>query len=112
MTQTPVTRQITAVRTAVSVVARHPRSRTLAGAIMATIGVLVILSEVGLHIYSAITHTKYEIDHIVLLAGALLGFWGFYWIDGKSAAGAVAVIRGGRRSTDAPVVIGKSEEKP
>jgi hypothetical protein len=105
----PITRTVTGVRVAV----RQPRTRTIAGSVMATIGVLVILTEIGLHVYSAVTHTKYEMDHTVLLAGALMGFWGFYWVDGKSATAAVAVLRGGRRSTDTPVVVpAQREDKP
>lgn len=117
----PVTRQITAVRTVV----RNPRSRSIAGGVMATIGVLVILIEIALHVFSAITHTRYEMDHVALLSGAILGFIGFYLIDSRGATGAATVVvgsagqliravRGGRRSTDTPVVVPTPpiEEKP
>jgi hypothetical protein len=119
----PVTRQMTAVRAVVRDASMHPRSRTIAGGIMATIGVLVILIEIGLHVFSAITHTHYEMDHVALLSGAILGFIGFYLVDSRGATGAATVVvgsagqliravRGGRRSTDAPVVVAKTEDKP
>jgi hypothetical protein len=90
---------------------------------MATIGMIVILIEIGLHVYSAITHTHYEMDHWALLIGTVIGFWGFAWSDTKTAEGAATVVvgsagqiiravRGGRRSTDTPVVVPvKTEDK-
>jgi uncharacterized membrane protein len=116
----PITRTVTGVRVAV----RNPRSRNIAGATMATIGVLVILVEVGLHIYAAITHVRYEMDHTALLSGAVVGFVGFYLVDSKSAtatanivvgsgAQIIRAVRGGRRSTDTPVVVpAQREDKP
>jgi Tfp pilus assembly major pilin PilA len=116
----PITRTVTGVRVAV----RQPRTRTIAGSVMAAIGVLVILTEIGLHVYSAITHTKYEMDHTALLSGAVVGFVGFYLIDSKSAtatanivvgsgAQIIRAVRGGRRSTDTPVVVpAQREDKP
>jgi hypothetical protein len=109
---------ITTTTTAVRAVVKHPKSRTIAGGLMAILGLIVILSEIGLHLYSAITHTHYEMDHIVLMIGAVIGMWGCYLVDRKTAEGAVGfvagsvgqIVRGGRRSTDTPVVVTKPSD--
>ena len=76
--------------------------------------------EIALHVYSTITHTHYEMDHIVLLIGTVIGMAGAYIIDPKTASGTVGfvtgsvgqLVRGGRRATDTPVVTSKPEDTP
>lgn len=79
-------------------------------AVMAILGVLVILAEIGLHIAAAISPTfSYELNHVVLIAGAIIGFWGLFQVEPKGAkeiAGIIADVlpKFGRRSTDAVAV--------
>lgn len=89
--------------------------RTFFGRVLATIGCIVFLSEWGLHFIAAVTQTSYDMSNTVLGIGTVFGFVGFYMLsppDAERAGGflvtqwvrGVQVVRGGRRSTDVPVV--------
>lgn len=90
--------------------------RDIYGRIFASAGALIVLAEITLHFIAAYTgRESYELNHAVLLTGAVVGFIGFWMIgpkDAESAAGFimdkgitfVKAVRGGRRSTDTPVI--------
>lgn len=85
--------------------------RSLAGKVMAGIGVAVLLSEVVLHIMSWYLRRDYELNHVVLVIGVLIGFAGFWTIDSKKTKDGVDTVRDlvprfGNRSTDAIAVPG------
>lgn len=91
-------------------------ARGLGGRFLAAIGVLVVLGEVALHFASWYFEKAYEMNHGVLLVGAVVGFVGFYMLDPKAAEGgagflvgageriAKALPRFGRRASDAIAV--------
>lgn len=91
------------------------RRRAIGPALLATVGIVVMLTGIGLHWWRPDRHA--EVEWIPQLIGAAIAFAGFYGMDPKGAkdggaflvdAGTriVGVIRpGGRRSTDAPVVM-------
>lgn len=90
--------------------------------LLAVTGVLVILIEIALHVWAVFTGQQYELNHWVLITGALMGFAGCFGLDPKrSGAGFKLVVDGstkilekvprfGRRSTDA-VAVPTSETK-
>jgi hypothetical protein len=90
--------------------------------LLAVIGVLVILIEIALHVWAVFTGQEYELNHWVLITGALMGFAGCFGLDPKrSGAGFKLVVDGstkilekvprfGRRSTDA-IAVPSSETK-
>lgn len=83
------------------------------GKILAGIGVATVLSEVVLRIVSVITGKQYELDHLVIAIGAVIGFVGFWSIDsGKTKAAAEILTnilpRFGRRGTD-PIAVPETE---
>lgn len=92
-----------------------PKRRQPLGAILlATIGILVMLTGIGLHWWRPEQHSK--VEWIPQLIGAAIAFVGFYGMDPKGAkdggafiidAGTriVGLVRpGGRRATDPPVI--------
>jgi hypothetical protein len=91
---------------------QHPK----AGYTLATLGVLVVVAEIALHIYGYFSKNPYELNHAVLLFGVILGFVGFYIIDPRKAEDGggflvrsgvdiiKALPRFGRRSTDAVAI--------
>lgn len=110
--------------------------RVLSGFLVA-IGVLVVLAEVAMRIASFYLDRPFELDHTILIAGAVLGFWGFWMINPEKTKEGVEVLtdfvpRFGRRKTDpiaqpdtvttivptrtsefpSPTVAVKHEEKP
>lgn len=94
--------------------------RKVAGRALAALGVLVVLAEVILHFVSWYFSREYELNHGIVLVGAVIGFVGFYMLDPMSAQGGAGVIvdsatriiqslpRFGRRSTDAVAVPGST----
>lgn len=89
------------------------RSYKLTGRVLAAVGVLLMLAEAGTYYYAHFaTGEHYDVNVTLLLVGATLGFVGFYILDNKraldggrflvqSAAGILAVVRGGaKRSGD------------
>lgn len=111
MTPNPVTRPITAVRAAVVTASRHRWASTIAGCGLVLLGVVTLLVE--LLRYWIIGHA---IHAAPVCIGCLFSFSGFFILSparAKEGAGIVVdstvriagVIRGGRRSTDAPVVV-------
>lgn len=95
----------------------HSRNWHVAFVVLASIGALVLLSEIALHIAGSFTGRTYEIDHGVVFLGMLFGFVGFYGLDSKRAiaGGAFIVdssvkimnafpVKFGRRSTDAVAI--------
>lgn len=93
-----------------------------AGRFLAALGVLIVLAELTLHFVGAISHYQYEINHVALLMGAVVGFVGFYIMDPKrtgdgavvlvdSTVKVIGAVRGGRRKTD-PQVIPDSSAMP
>lgn len=93
------------------------RAHSITGIIMAIIGVLILLVEIGLHIWAVFTHQEYDLNHWVLIVGMVFGFVGFYIQDPKKTSEGATVLvqngveilknlplRLGRRSTDAVVV--------
>lgn len=91
---------------------QHP----VVGYILATVGVLFILVEAGLHTYGYFSNNKYEIDRWVLLIGAVIGFVGFWMINSTSTTnglqvlsgaviGIIRVVRTGKRDSDVAVVV-------
>ena len=87
------------------------RLRAVWGSLLAAIGVGVLLVEL-------VRYWRYEhpIHPAPIVIGCIIGFVGFYLLDPKgaedgggflvtSAVRIIGVVRGGRRSTDAPVVI-------
>jgi protein-S-isoprenylcysteine O-methyltransferase Ste14 len=113
-----VTRQVTAVRAAVTTATRHHWAPTIAGSALALLGVVVLLVELLRY---------WMLGHVIHAApvciGCLFSFAGFFILSparAKEGAGVVVdstvriagVIRGGRRSTDTPVVVPvKTEDK-
>lgn len=93
------------------------KHRPWIGYLLAAIGVLGLLAEVGLRFLSFFTAGgDYELNSGVLLVSVIIGFVGFYIINPKGAEGGtsiitrtavavIGVIRGGRRATDPPVVV-------
>lgn len=92
------------------------RTKTIVGGFFAAIGTIVVLSEVAMHFVAEVSSIKYEMNHVVLLVGAILGFVGFFMLDRKgaeegggflvnSATRIIGVIRTGRRSDDIAVVV-------
>jgi protein-S-isoprenylcysteine O-methyltransferase Ste14 len=114
----PVTRQVTAVREAVSVVQRHRWASTISGGALALLGVVVLLVELLRYWL-----TDHPIHAAPVCIGCLFSFAGFFILSpnrAKEGAGVVVdstvrivgVMRGGRRSTDRPVVVtAKREDK-
>jgi hypothetical protein len=90
------------------------RRRALGPALLATVGILVMLTGIGLHWWNPERHG--EIEWIPQLIGAAIAFVGFYGMDPKGAKDGGAFIvdagtrifgmvqPGGRRATDPPVV--------
>jgi hypothetical protein len=86
------------------------KHRPWTGYLLAAIGVLVLLFEVGLHFYGYFHHTEYELNHPVLYVAMVIGFVGFYMINPKGAEGGtdiltrtvvavISVIRSGKATT-------------
>lgn len=92
------------------------RHRAIGPVLLATLGILVMLTGLGLHWWSEAHGQAHKLEWIPQLIGAAIAFAGFYGMDPKGAkdggtfildAGTriVGAIRpGGRRSTDPPVV--------
>lgn len=92
------------------------RRRQIGPILLATLGVLVMLTGLGLHWWSEAHGVAHKLEWIPQLIGAAIAFVGFYGMDPKGAkdggafiidAGTriVGAIRpGGRRSTDPPVM--------
>lgn len=89
--------------------------RPWTGYLLASIGVAILLFQVGLYFFGALTHVEYQVYRPVSYIGTLLGFVGFYMINSKGALeGAmfiresvvafISVIRTGKRSGDAIAV--------
>lgn len=96
--------------------------RQWGGIFLAAVGVISLLLEIALHIWTAVRHVLgipgdvYELNHAVLIIGIIVGFVGFYILKPKEAEGGadiitrsvvsiVGVIRTGRRTGDViPVV--------
>lgn len=114
-----VTKSVTAVRAAVVVATRHRWASTISGGAFALLGVITLLVELVRY---------WMAGHVIHAApvciGCLFGFTGFFILNptrAKEGAGIVVdstvrvigVVRGGRRSTDAPIVVStKQEDKP
>lgn len=103
--------------TEISVRKEHSAHWHIAFVVLASVGALVLLTEVALHIAGSFTGRTYEIDHGVVFLGMLFGFVGFYGLDSKRAiAGGTFIIdssvkimnafpvKFGRRSTDAVAI--------
>jgi hypothetical protein len=87
--------------------------RGIAGKLMATVGILVVLGELSLHFISWYVGTDYELNHFVVVVGAVIGFVGFWTVDPKQTRAGSLVLRDliprfGRRASDA-VSIPKAE---
>lgn len=92
------------------------RRRSLGPVLLATIGIAVMLTGLGLHWWAEAHGQAHRLEWIPQFIGATIAFVGFYSMDPNRAkdggsfildAGTriAGVIRpGGRRSTDAPVV--------
>lgn len=113
-------RPITAVRAAVVVASRSRWASTISGGFFALLGVVTLLIELLRYWL-----TDHAIHAAPVCIGCLFGFVGFFLINparAKEGAGVVVdstvrvigVVRGGRRSTDTPVVVAaqKAEDKP
>jgi hypothetical protein len=91
--------------------------RPYAGYFLATVGVIGLLLEITLHVWTSIRHVFgipgeiYELNHWVLIVMTALGFVGWYLIRPKSAEEGtdiltkraveiIIAIRSGRRGTD------------
>jgi hypothetical protein len=116
---TLITKPLTATMTGVRVVTRHRWASTIFGGLFALIGTITLLVELARY-----WMTDHAIHAAPVCIGCLFGFVGFFLISparAKEGAGVVVdstvrivgVVRGGRRSTDTPVVVTaqKSEEK-
>lgn len=90
--------------------------RPWVGYLLATIGLLGLLAEGGLHFFSFFVERDYELNHGVLVISMVIGFVGFYIIDPmkaeggtgiltKTAVAVIGVVRSGRRATDPEVVV-------
>lgn len=88
---------------------RWVTARGLAGKFMAVIGVMIVVAEIALHFISWYMERDYEMDHMVVIIGAVIGFVGFWTLDPKETREGAAVLRDliprfGRRSSDAVAV--------
>lgn len=91
---------------------RWVTARGLAGKFMAVIGVLIVIAEIALHFISWYLERDYEMDHMVVIIGAVIGFVGFWTLDPKETKEGAAVLkdlwpslpRFGRRKSDAIAV--------
>lgn len=99
------------------------KHRPWTGYLLAAIGVVVLLAEVGMHFYGYFHGIDYELNHPVLYVAMIIGFVGFYMINPKGAEGGsniltrditeiISVIRTGRRSTDSFAVVIPPTEVP
>jgi hypothetical protein len=89
--------------------------RPWTGYLLAAIGVGILLFQVGLYFFGALTHVEYQVYRPVSYIGTMVGFVGFYMINSKGALeGAafirdsvvafISVVRTGKRSGDAIAV--------
>jgi hypothetical protein len=115
-----IARPITAVRAAVVVASRNRWALTITGCTLALIGAVTLLIELLRYWL-----TDHPIHAAPVCIGCLFGFVGAFVLNprqAKEGAGIVVdstvrivgVVRGGRRSTDTPVVVQKraTEDKP
>lgn len=90
--------------------------RPWVGYLLAAIGVLGLMAEVGLRFFSFFAGREHHLNHEVLIISSVIGFVGFYIVDPKRAEGGtgilretavavIGVIRSGRRSSDSAVVV-------
>jgi hypothetical protein len=92
------------------------RRRAIGPVLLATIGVAVMLTGIGLHWWAEARGQAHTLEWIPQFIGATIAFAGFYRMDPKGAKDGGAFILdagtrivgmiqpGGRRSTDAPIV--------
>lgn len=89
--------------------------RPYTGYALAAVGVGVLLFQIGLYFYGALTHIDYQVYRPVSYIAMMLGFVGFYMIQPKGALeGAgfirdtvvafIEVVRTGKRAGDAIAV--------
>jgi hypothetical protein len=83
--------------------------RGLVGKFFAAVGLLIVVGEIALHFIAWATGVRYEMDEVVILTGALVGFAGFWMLDSKGTKDAAETIgalvpRFGRRKSDAVAV--------
>lgn len=98
-----------------------PRARmatdSVLGYVLGFIGVTIVVATLAFHFWLAYRHPelKHEFLYVPITAGAVLGWWGFYWARPKRAehggevlADQYLKIRGtvqpGRRGGDPPVI--------
>lgn len=77
--------------------------RSIAGRVLAGIGVGVVLADVTMRVISWWTRRPYDLDHTITLTGTVLGFVGFWIVDSKKTTEAIQIageLRFGRRKTD------------
>jgi uncharacterized membrane protein HdeD (DUF308 family) len=109
-----ITGTTTIVRAAVRDAARHRWASTISGALFALLGVVTLFVEL-LRYWMA----DHPIHAAPVCIGCLFGFTGFFMIaPSRAKEGAaivvdstvrvIGVVRGGRRSTDTPVVVQKT----
>jgi len=102
---------------------RAIKHRPWTGYLLATIGVVILLSEIALHYYGYFHHTEYALNRPVLYVGLVIGFVGFYMINPKSAEsgtdilsrtviGIISVVRTGKRAEDMKVEVTATHETP
>lgn len=89
--------------------------RPWTGYLLAAIGVAVLVFQIGLYFYGALTHVDYQVYRPVSYLGMVLGFVGFYMIQPKgalegasflrdTAVAIISVVRTGKRAGDAVAV--------
>lgn len=87
------------------------RARFWGGLFLVSLGLLIAVAEVAIHIYGKVTGHRYDIGHIDLFVALVIGFVGMYILSPKGAKDGgqflvnntirvIQVIRSGRRKTD------------
>lgn len=98
------------------------RRRAIGPVLLATIGIAVMLTGLGLHWWAEAHGKAHTLEWIPQFIGSVIAFAGFYRMDRKGAKdGATFILDagsrifgmvqpGGRRSTDTPVVMPATED--
>jgi hypothetical protein len=94
---------------------RRSASRSVIGYSLGFLGVLIVVATLSFHFWLHINRPDqgHEFLYFPTIAGAVLGWWGFFWADSKRArdGGDFLVsarerwMRAGRRETDSVAVV-------
>jgi hypothetical protein len=91
------------------------KPRSIIGYTLGALGVLIVVATLAFHFWLHVARPgeAHEFLYFPTVAGAVIGWWGFFWADSKrslegggflvSAAERLRLARAGRRDTD-PVV--------